>query len=232
MVFSGVFLPLLVSLGIWQIDRAGQKQQQLEQWSQAANNLSWPDHNQQGLEVGLPVTLSGHYAAANWLLDNRTRDGIPGYEVLTLFQVTDGPAVIVNRGWVQAPRRRENLPEISQPDGKVVISGRLSEFPQPPVLKQTESQRTGWPRRIQSLTHDQATDLEADLAPLILKLDGREQPGGYRADWAPDHMGPQTHYGYAAQWFSLAVALVILTVAAGYRRGPRKTGANNDNDNG
>jgi cytochrome oxidase assembly protein ShyY1 len=39
-------------------------------------------------------------------------------------------------------------------------------------------------------------------------------------------MGPQTHYGYAAQWFSLAAALIILTVVASYR----KTG--NDDDNG
>jgi cytochrome oxidase assembly protein ShyY1 len=63
---------------------------------------------------------------------------------------------------------------------------------------------------------------------LVVRLSGPEQPGAYLADWAPDMMGPQTHYGYALQWFSLAAALVILTVVASYR----KTGANDDNDNG
>ena len=31
-------------------------------------------------------------------------------------------------------------------------------------------------------------------------------------------MGAQTHYGYALQWFSLALALVVLTVIASYRK--------------
>lgn len=232
MVFSGAFLPVLLSLAVWQLDRAEQKQAQLEQWSQSAENLSWPEHNRQGLNVGQPVSLAGQYDDRSWLLDNRTRDGIPGYEVLTLFKPTEGPTLVVNRGWVSAPRRRENLPEITVPEGNVVISGRLSEFPQPPVLKQTANQNTGWPRRVQSLTHEQAAGLAPAVVSFTLKLDGQDQPGGYRADWVPDRMGPQTHYGYAAQWFSLAVALVILTVAASYRSEPRKTGANNDNDNG
>ncbi|MGM0571288.1 MAG: SURF1 family cytochrome oxidase biogenesis protein, partial [Pseudomonadota bacterium] len=44
------------------------------------------------------------------------------------------------------------------------------------------------------------------------------QPGAFRADWEPDMMGPQTHYGYALQWFSLAAALIILTIIASYRK--------------
>ena len=75
---------------------------------------------------------------------------------------------------------------------------------------------------------DRARQHEPELAGLLVRLSDPQQPGAYRADWEPDMMGPQTHYGYAFQWFSLAVALVILTVIASYRR----TGANNDNDNG
>ncbi|MFN2362380.1 MAG: SURF1 family protein [Marinobacter sp.] len=227
-VFAGLFLPLLVGLGIWQLERAQEKKSQLAQWQQEAGSLSWPELHAAGLEAGQPVSISGRYGDTSWLLDNRTRDGAPGYEVLTVFYPEQGSPVLVNRGWVQAPRRRDELPEISRPRGDVGLQGRLDDFPEPPVLKEVSGGRDEWPRRTQSLSHQQAQKVEADIAGLVLRLSGPEQPGAYRADWAPDTMGPQTHYGYALQWFSLAAALVILTVVASYR----KTGANDDNDNG
>lgn len=228
LVFAGFFLPLLVGLGIWQLERAGEKQSQLKQWQQQAGSMSWPEQQASGLAVGQPVTVTGQYGEVSWLLDNRTRDGAPGYEVLTLFFPEQGSPVVVNRGWLQAPRRRDQLPEISRPTGTLRVEGRLSEFPEPPVLKTVPSEDGGWPKRTQSLSHAQALDIQNNVAGLVLRLSGTEQPGAYRADWAPDRMGPQTHYGYALQWFSLAVALVILTLVASYR----KTGASNDNDNG
>ena len=71
---------------------------------------------------------------------------------------------------------------------------------------------------MQSLS-EQAARLEIpELPDRIVRLSGEGQPGAYRADWEPDLMGPQTHYGYATQWFALAVALTILTVVASYRK--------------
>jgi cytochrome oxidase assembly protein ShyY1 len=104
-------------------------------------------------------------------------------------------------------------------------------FSRPVQLPDSQSnqqgqEKTGWPRRVQALKEEDVETPGVSVSPLVLRLDGRDQPGAYRADWAPDYMGPQTHYGYATQWFSLALALVILTVAASYR----KTG--NDNDDG
>jgi cytochrome oxidase assembly protein ShyY1 len=89
----------------------------------------------------------------------------------------------------------------------------------------TGEHQTDWPRRIQALTRADVEKVDASAAPLIMRLQGSGQPGAYRADWTPDRMGPQTHYGYAVQWFSLATALVILTAVASYR----KTGNNDEN---
>ncbi|KPP96817.1 SURF1 family protein [Marinobacter sp. HL-58] len=228
MVFAGLFLPLLVGLGVWQLERAQEKKAQLAQWQEEAGSLSWQELQASGLDAGQPVSIGGRFGDRSWLLDNRTRDGAPGYEVLTVFYPEQGSPVLVNRGWIQAPRRRDELPDINAPRGEVRLQGRLSEFPEPPVLKEVSGNNDGWPRRTQSLSYQQAREVEPDIAALVLRLSGPEQPGAYRADWAPDMMGPQTHYGYALQWFSLAAALVILTVVASYR----KTGANDDNDNG
>lgn len=228
MLFTGLFLPLLIGLGLWQLDRAGQKQEMLDQWQQDALDLEWSELVTRGLESGRPVTLTGQFGERTWLLDNRTRDGVPGYEVLTVFYPLAGPAVVVNRGWVKAPRTRDQLPAVATPKGLVELAGRVSDYPEPPVLTDPAAAQEGWPRRVQSLPGTVARAEIPDLPGAIVRLADSDQPGAFRADWTPDLMGPQTHYGYATQWFALAVALSILTVVASYR----KTGADNDNDNG
>jgi cytochrome oxidase assembly protein ShyY1 len=228
MIFTGVFLPLLIGLGFWQLDRAGQKQRMLDSWKQEALNLSWPELVARGLDSGRPVVLTGRYGPQTWLLDNRTRDGLSGYEVITAFYPVEGPPVLINRGWIKAPRTRDQLPDIATPEGLDKLAGRLSDYPVPPVLASSKDVKQGWPRRVQSLPASVAEKDVSGLPGAMVKLSGRDQPGAFRADWAPDIMGPQTHYGYATQWFALAAALTILTVVASYR----KTGADNDNDNG
>lgn len=228
MVFSGAFLPLLVCLGIWQLNRAEEKQILLEQWQQEAQNLSWPDQVASGLANGRPVTVTGLYGEHSWLLDNRTRDGRAGYEVLTDFYPLQGPPVLVNRGWIAAPRTRDKLPDVFPPEGIFSLTGRISPYPEPPVLSGDSAPAEGWPRRVQMLPVSVARAEIAQLPSAIIRLQDGDEPGAYRADWKPDLMGPQTHYGYATQWFALAVVLAILTVVASYR----KTGSNDDNDNG
>lgn len=187
-----------------------------------------------GLREGQPVTLTGWYGEQTWLLDNRTRDGRAGYEVLTLFEPVSGPPVVINRGWVPAPASREQLPEVQTPDQLFTLQGWLAAYPEPPVLGPQEPDEPGWPRRVQALPESRVRALDIRPAPMIVHLADSHQPGAYRADRAPDVMGPQTHYGYAAQWFALAAALTILTLVASYKKNNEttKAGADNDNDNG
>ncbi|SFL94359.1 Cytochrome oxidase assembly protein ShyY1 [Marinobacter zhejiangensis] len=235
LIFSASLLPLLLALGVWQVQRAAEKEALLQQWQRQAVTLSWQElagpglgnEQENGLESGQPVTLTGHYDERSWLLDNRTRDGVAGYEVLTLFQPDQGPALVVNRGWLRAPASRDVLPVFPSPGGEVTIRGRLADYPEPPVLAQSDGAQ-GWPRRVQALHQADAAAEASTVVSKVLRLRGSDEPGAFRVDWQPDYMGPQTHYGYAVQWFSLALVLVVLTIVASYR----KTGANNDNDNG
>lgn len=227
-LFSGALLPLLIGLGFWQLGRAEDKQALIEQWQQQAQGLSWPEQVARGLGHGRPVRVTGLFGERSWLLDNRTRDGRAGYEVLTVFYPLEGPPVVVNRGWVAAARTRNMLPDVTPPEGVFTLAGRLSGYPEPPVLSDNAAVADGWPRRVQALPRARAAAQVPALAEAIIRLQGGEQPGAFRADWAPDLMGPQTHYGYALQWFALALVLAILSIVASYRT----TGSNNDNDNG
>ncbi|MEX0603344.1 MAG: SURF1 family protein [Marinobacter sp.] len=217
-IFSGVFLPVLIALGLWQLERASEKQVLLDQWQQQSETLSWSDHLDQGLEDGQPVELVGRYSGQlHWLLDNRTREGVPGYEVLSVFYPDQGAPVVINRGWIPGERVRGRMPDFSTPEGLVSLRGRISPYPEPPVLADFPPE-TSWPRRVQALSPEDARRIDQAMAKHLVRLDGRQQPGGFAADWTPDLMGPQTHYGYAVQWFSLAIALTVLTLIASYRK--------------
>ncbi|WP_322853363.1 SURF1 family protein [Marinobacter sp. X15-166B] len=228
-VFCGLLLPVLLGLAGWQLQRAAYKQQQLDLWQQGQETRPWGTLDATGLVTGQAVTVDGVYAEPTWLLDNRTRDGVAGYEVLTLFAPVSGVPVVVNRGWVPAPAMRSQLPVLPQPAGQVRVTGRLSPYPEPPVLART-SVSGAWPRRVQTLTRAAAQAESSGVAALVLRLADSGQPGAFRADWTPDRMGPQTHYGYAVQWLALAIVLLLLTVRASFR--PSPTESNNDHTHG
>ena len=73
--------PVLVSLGFWQLDRAEQKSELLESWevrAQQTQSLASSD-----LVRFSSVESQGEFDRERWLLlDNRTREGKVGYEVV------------------------------------------------------------------------------------------------------------------------------------------------------
>jgi cytochrome oxidase assembly protein ShyY1 len=221
LLLAAALLPVLLWLGFWQLDRAEEKNRLLAQWEDVAGALAWVEVAGAEPATGQPVRVSGRYRPATWLLDNRTRDGIPGYEVLTLFQPDRGPPLVVNRGWVAAERTRSRLPDVKTPEGEVSLLARIADYPEPPVLAGEaagEPSKDTGPQRVQALPRRVVTEVEPSIADNILRLDDSNQPGAFRVDWEPDMMDPQTHYGYALQWFSLAAALIILTIIASYRK--------------
>ncbi len=169
-VFCLSLLPVLIGLGVWQINRAADKQRLLERWQQAPEQYAWGAQAATNIQPGQPVMVEGQYSDTTWLLDNRTRNGAVGYEVLTLFEPISGAALVVNRGWVQAPSRRTLLPVLPQPAGLVSITGRLSEYPEPPQLAKTPDS-SDWPRRVQALTQAKVEAESPDVAALVLRLE-------------------------------------------------------------
>lgn len=217
-----VLLAVLVSLGFWQLDRARQKRDM--QAAYAADNAAPRvriDASAESIDTGRYGfgVASGEYDSAHqFLLDNRTRDGAVGYEVLTPLRFPGSDtAVLVNRGWVPLTGDRSHVPELGVGESLRTVRGRIK----PPSRAFTlgdEEARSGWPYRILAIDLErQSLELGYRLVPVILLLDADESDG-YERNWRLFSFGPERNVGYAVQWFGLAVALLIIYLVVNIRR--------------
>jgi len=76
-----------------------------------------------------------------------------------------------------------------------------------------------WPRVLLFPTvADIEHSLGARVAPRIVLLDA-DLADGYEREWRPAiGFGPERHFGYALQWFALAVTAAVAFVAMNLRR--------------
>ena len=212
-------LPLLISLGIWQLNRATQKSLIIEQ-RQAGMAATEVVHLSDSTEDNIDflkyknVRLQGHYDDAHqFLIDNQISAGKVGYLVLTPFILLDGSrSVLVNRGWVPLNANRTILPELKLKSNPVEVTGRLNSFPSVGIkLAGAETPSSGWPSVVQVVdSHVLADKLGIELFTFQVELD-KELPDGFKREWQVNTiMLPEQHIAYAVQWFALAATLTGL----------------------
>lgn len=218
-LFTLFFFPLLISLGLWQLSRADEKQARYElaearkqQAPQRLSELSGVAAERNGFQR---VRAVGRFdAARHLLLDNQHAGGQVGYWVLQPFATTD-ETWLVNRGFIAAAARREQWPPVITPAGELEIEAVL--WPQFGLLPLLDSEgsvesapgsATGWPKRVQRLDFAAFQRLFGELAPMEVRL----LPGsaGAMPEVAPTEQpnGAARHQGYAVQWFGLAIVLI------------------------
>ena len=207
-------LPLLSSLGFWQLERAEQKRALLSEFTLQQTQPPLSINGMTLAELGkLPdyqrVSADGQFDNKHiWLIDNKTRQSKVGYEVVQLFKVQDGSSVLVNRGWIQGMRLRTDLPDIETLEGTVTLFANAKTMTNYRLLN-SEHESTGWPRvilQVEVATAKQA--LNVKVAEKLLYLDG-QSPAALVGDWKTINIQPEKHTGYAVQWFAMAIALVI-----------------------
>jgi surfeit locus 1 family protein len=98
---------LCIRLGIWQLDRLAQRRafnaHYLEISSSSALIVnSSPKEDLTGMEYR-QVTVTGTYDFTNNIvLRNQEHNGQPGYFLLTPLVLSDGTAILIERGWIPA----------------------------------------------------------------------------------------------------------------------------------
>ena len=162
------------------------------------------------------VALRGEFVPGSTvLLDNKIYRNLPGYQVVQALRMQNGKHLLVNRGWIAAGPRREQLPEVRTPAGELAVAGvRLERFAhafEPPVAKH---EGPVW----QNVTVEAfAAWSGLALEPWVLEQHSALDDGLAR-DWPPPDLGADKHEAYALQWYSLAALSVVLLVALGLRR--------------
>lgn len=219
-LFTAFFLPLLLVLGAWQLNRAEQKQALFDDFAatDAAVELEGGSAGLDSLRRYAAVRATGAYLPQRqFLLDNMVQDGQAGYRVLTPLLLDPGRAVLVDRGWIPRDFSNQSLPQVAVDSQRRTVSGKLDRLPRAGIALQTEM-TAGWPKVVQFPALDELSEvLELRLVPGLLLLDAAE-PDGYRREWRPSDFGPERHIGYAVQWLALAGTLVILYLAWSFRK--------------
>jgi surfeit locus 1 family protein len=219
-------LALFLSLGRWQWQRGVDRQIVWDAFARnsgVAEPVSASDLSVAKLERFARVELSGRYdGARQFLLDNRSFEGRPGYEVLTPLQLADGRWLLVNRGWIAFSGFRDRLPDVSLPNNVAerAVRGRLDVLPTAGLARGRAAPplQGAWPRVTSFPTEAElATAFGAPLISGQLLLDS-DAPDGYGRAWRPPGLDPARHKSYAIQWWGFALVLLILYVGLNLKR--------------
>jgi surfeit locus 1 family protein len=217
-----LLLAAFVSLGRWQWHRGAAKQGVWTEYERNPAATPLGTRRFDALERFARVSVHGHFDPAHqFVLDNRSHAGQPGYEVLTPFALADGRRILVNRGWVVFPGTRESLPDITMPiQAERTISARIDDLPSGGLAlgHAAPAAGAGWPKLTSFPTH---AELEATLGQRldrrILLLDA-DAPDGYVREWSPPGLPPSRHFSYAIQWWGFAVVLLVLYFGLNFRK--------------
>ncbi|NRA22439.1 MAG: SURF1 family protein [Oceanospirillaceae bacterium] len=205
-----VMVLVMLRLGFWQLERAEEKQQLLAQWQQPVAEISFPlplDRLYQKVKVEGVFDLKRYF-----LLDNRTRAGRVGYEVLALLTLEKNSVLLVNLGWLAGSVDREFFPQLKLPTGKVVLSGWLKKVEKSFQLA-ADDWRSSWPKRVQQieLSRIAKTSNIEHLEHVVLLSEYPVVPE-LITQWKPVTMSVAKHLGYAVQWFLMALVLCAMLV--------------------
>ncbi len=215
-LLTAVLLPLLLSLGFWQLRREQEKldlqQQYAARQGEAPVALAQldPAEDQQYRQV----EFSGRYDNAHsFLVDNRIHQGQAGYDLVTPLITDADLVVLVNRGWLPQGQSRAQLPAPDVIDGEITLRGTVYVPVGDPFVLGGDLVTEGWPRVVQTL--DPATMAEqagypvASVFPHSIRL-AEGAPGVLVRNWPVISTTPEKHRGYAVQWFAMAAMLLGL----------------------
>jgi surfeit locus 1 family protein len=186
---------LTFGLGMWQLDRAAQKEKISLERKQAQ-----------------PVSLSGRWLADQTLyVDNRQMNAKQGFFVVTPLLLVDNDYVLVERGWIARDfRDRKKLQSIETAAGDVTLSvRRLADPVLPAVIADNAASEHPIVQYLDLKAIDKALASKT-YKGYVQQLGSASE--GLRRDWFEPASGVEKHHGYAFQWFALCALLVGLYI--------------------
>lgn len=220
-----IFVPLLLRLTFWQLERAEERKLAQIQFQKSIARPPLPidDPSLLSQEKYVRTQVDGAFDwSRQFILTNQVHNTVAGYEVLTPLIYSDGKAILVSRGWLPpSPGKVPNLRPPTDEFDKLSVTG-LAVKPAPRMasyqrdiamqsgdyeLGNTDPALASWPVFIEEENFEQmASLLELELIPRVLQPD--DNKFSYMRVWQPSSRSPTVNYGYAAQWFGMMLLLV------------------------
>lgn len=217
---------LFLSLGVWQIHRANEKQDFLDteakRVAETVNLTAENSENSDALRYKQATVLGCYDTKRQFLLDNQINAGKAGYFVFTPFKLANSnKAILVNRGWIPLVEPRSTLPNVEfLADNETLLNGRINTFPSVGLKLDGANQPTQTNPAVVGFIDAKilATDLGYELFDFQLEL-APNSSNGFKREWAMAKiMQPEQHLGYALQWFGLAFVLTVIFIKFGLQK--------------
>lgn len=214
-------LALLVSLGNWQVRRAGEKRDIGERFERmsAAAALALPARDEVAADglVFRRVVAEGRFVPEHAIfLDNKVRRGVAGYHVVMPLIIGPGPMhVLVNRGWIAAGASRAQLPPVETPAQPVRIEG-IAVLPPRRIVELSAQTVEGkvW----ENLVLDRYRAAHPiRMHPVVLEQHNDLGDGLVR-EWPRPATGAEAHLARALTWYLLAAVAAVYYVVISIRR--------------
>jgi surfeit locus 1 family protein len=231
LVLAALVIVFLMRLGVWQLHRADEKRKMIAADSLLAQEKPiWLKDGGKLPQQYQRVLTEGTFLPQIFLLDNQHHQHQFGFDVLSPLLLSNGEVVLVDRGWVKAPKTQLSVSDIKKlktmivfsssvtlPDGKgaqrVSVEGRVY-IPSPNqwVLGPTVEKKDNSIYIIERIeTKLLSQILQKKLYPFIIRQNPSKGDGLVR-DWPIVSLSPERHLGYAVQWFAMALVLLIIVV--------------------
>ena len=215
-----IVIVIMALLGNWQVSRAQEKEERQERLDQLSQQ---PAVTVPTVLVELEdlkyrkVEARGTYITAHTIfLDNKIYKGMAGYHIVTPLKLDESAVhVLVNRGWIAAGRDRGKLSEIISPSEVVTVSG-IAIAPPQKTLELSKDTVSGqvWENLLLE-RYKEATGLA--LQPIVIQqLD--EIKDGLVRKWDRPDSGSARNWGYAFQWYAMALTILIIYLVLSVKR--------------
>ena len=218
LIFAIIFVPITISLGFWQLDRAEEKREIIANYDELLTSEPINLNVKTIYKNWQPITTIGRFKDIVIFEDNAILSGRAGFKIYHLFENGDGSYVFVHRGFIERNMVKNNLPLVNTPKGKQSLVGSVLIKEDNSFVQDIEESdaRIIQEFNIERLINKFPILKDRYLHPFLFNLDIRDNKK-FLAIEKPVNMAASKHIGYAIQWFGLCIALIILTIYA-FRR--------------
>ncbi len=211
----------MIWAGFWQLDRLDQRRTRndeissrlVEEVAPVSDLVAADDPVDIGSDIRFRLaTASGVYVPADEVLIlNRSFNGSPGYWAMTPLMLSDGTALVVNRGWVPfVPGPGVARPGTEPPVGTVEVAGLLRGTQIPQGLQSADPGGVVLDALARPDLDRLQEQLSYEILPVYLQLEAQNPPSGtLPIVLSRPSLGEGPHFAYAMQWFIFTIIALI-----------------------